>query len=81
MWIMFVEDFLSNIEAIFATGVGFHKDFSRVYALLRCVICSNWFLRCPWNSVAAGRSPRTLLCSFARWGSQVCMFTYLHKLL
>jgi hypothetical protein len=30
MWIMFVEDFLSNIVAIFATGVGFHKGFSRV---------------------------------------------------
>jgi hypothetical protein len=74
MWIMFLEDFLLNIEDIFATGVGFHKGFSRVYALLRCVICSNWCLRCPWNSVPAERSPRTLLCSFARWGSQACMF-------
>jgi hypothetical protein len=37
MWIMFLEDFLSNIEGIFARGVGFHKGFSRVYALLRCV--------------------------------------------
>lgn len=27
MWIMFLEDFLSNIEGIFATGVGFNKGF------------------------------------------------------